>query len=219
MESVNSKRPSLVEVAKKQRQISIIKKLQSGRINKSEVKELEDYEKGPLPEGCVNTLEQVAKAFGKSVRTVGYWVKDGMPVERDGTYNLKTIQAWRSTKAEKRGASGSLFNQKTTWEIARLQEDVRKRKIDNDVKRGKLIPRATVEKELVNISLAMKRELLLLPNTVALKCVGQDARTIKTIVQGEVVNVLNRIAEAKIFDKIKEKHGKDSDHTNTEPLD
>jgi len=198
-------------MAKKRRHIHLLEKMQRGKastpaLTKREIKELEELDSAPDSPGVVDSQEKVAKAFAVSVRTVARWQKEGMPASRDGKYNLQDVQNWKADR-EGRPAGGrkGIYADKTRWEIARLKEDVKKRRIENEVRRGSLISRAKVEKELVSISLAMKRALLGLPNTISLRCFGQEPRKIKVIVQEEMESIICKISEAKIFDQKKER--------------
>jgi len=44
----------------------------------------------------LKTMVGVAKAFGKRPRTVSEWKKQGMPIEADGSYDLKKIAKWKA---------------------------------------------------------------------------------------------------------------------------
>jgi len=211
MDNFKNQKIRIIEMAKKRRQIQLIEKLQSGRsstpaLKKGEIRELEELSSESESRGYAESQESVARAFGVSVRTVARWLKEGMPPAQDGKYDLEKINSWRAEHEGKvSGGRKGVYADKVRWEIARLKEDVKKRRIENDVRKGKLILRDKVEKELINISLAMKRALLVLPNTISLRCFGQEPRKIKAIVQEEVENVIDRISESKIFDKKKEK--------------
>jgi len=54
-------------------------------------------------------IEQVARHFGKSPRTVYRWVARGMPVEDDGRFDLRKISVWvRKRKGMGAAASGGV---------------------------------------------------------------------------------------------------------------
>ena len=94
---------NIFELGKKKRMIVLMEKIQSGKITKSELKELEVYEnqKKPVLPNIMQTQEEVAKALKVSSRTVRYWGSDGMPTNPDGTYDIIKIQAWRTAKNKK----------------------------------------------------------------------------------------------------------------------
>jgi len=91
-------KPDVVAMANKKRHIYLLEKLQKNKpLTKSEIKELAAFEKGSQSPALVNSQYLVATAFDVSIRTVARWVKDGMPVRKDGYYNILEIKDWRTS--------------------------------------------------------------------------------------------------------------------------
>ena len=206
MEEQNKQNPKIIEMAKKRRHIHLLEKLQRGKsasptLNKSELKELEQFENDPNSPGIVDTLEKIAKIFGVSVRTVTYWKKDGMPVTSKGKYNLEDIHNWRKFKKQQKKIS----EKKTIpWDVRFREFKARTAELNFKRAIGELIPRDIVEKEIIQVSLGIKRLLLALPQQVAPQLVGLDSRQICNLLTARITEAIKDIAEGKkLVKKIK----------------
>lgn len=47
----------------------------------------------------VRTMVELAKVFNVSQPRISQWKKQGMPIQDDGSYNIKNITVWRALKA------------------------------------------------------------------------------------------------------------------------
>lgn len=194
----NEKRINVVEMAKRKRHIHLLEKLQKGKsLTPTEIKDLSRYEEGPVQPGIVENQEQVAKAFGVSARTVRHWIKDNMPVTKDGRYDLKEIQAWRFIKGKRRdsGQKKNLDN----WEAKYREFKAKTAEIEYRKKLGELIPRADVERGLVQIIIAVKRAFLALPRAMAPQLMGLEPRQIEALLNVRIKEIIKMFSEDRIF--------------------
>lgn len=193
----NEKRVNVVEMAKRKRHIHLLEKLQKGKdLTPTEIKDLSRFEEGPIPPGIVENQDQVAKAFGISARTVRHWIKDGMPVTKEGRYDVKEIQAWRFIHAKKRG------NQKKNqenWEAKYREFKAKTAEIEYRKRLGELIPRTDVEKGLVQIIIAVKRAFLALPRAMAPQLMGLEPRQIEALLTVRIKEIIKMFSEDRIF--------------------
>lgn len=163
----------------------------------------------------VDTQEQVARVYGVSVRTIQHWQRDGMPVTKDKRYDIREIQQWRQIKRSKRqrqndeGEQADVRYRKAKAELAEMQLYE---------KRGELIPRDVVERELVQISLAAKRALLALPRNLAPQLDGLDIRERESLLRLRIAEIASQFETGAIFEKIR-KDQNHADRNNTDNLD
>lgn len=210
MEENIKQKPSLIEMAKKRRHIHLLEKLHRGKsasptLSKSEIKELEKYENDPNSPGVVDSQEKVAKVFGVSTRTVAYWTRDGMPTTPQGKYDLLEIRAWRTLKKQKKGQSVKKDSLEV-WDARFREYKARLAEIALKKASGELVSRAQVEKDLIHISLTVKRAFLALPRQLAPQLIGLEARQIESILASRVKEIISAFADGQIF--IKEKKGR-----------
>lgn len=72
----------------------------------------------------VRSLTAVGKHFGISQPAISKWKKLGMPIEEDGSYNLKRITAWRALRVAQE--ADSLLPAKAEGEDAEVLAEVKK---------------------------------------------------------------------------------------------
>lgn len=210
-QNTDKKQIGIVAVAKKKRQIHLYEKIQKGQsLSRSELKELERYEDGNHSPAVVESMEEVAKAFGlKTVRTVQRWKKDGMPCKGGDRYDIKEITAWKIGKEfQKTGNSDSDINGDGYW-----QNRYRKAKALNEELRyrenlGQLIPRADVEKLGVQKVIQIRRAFQALPRSLAPQLVGLEAREIEALLAEKTKEIIAGFTRDKV--KIGSSHAKKS---------
>lgn len=207
---------NLVDMAKKRRHLHLVEKLARGKsstpsLSKAELKELEQFEKDPKSPGIVDTQEKVAKAFGISDRTVRYWIKDGMPITNHGTFDLTEIQAWRFIRNKKKQSAGGRKNNIEEWDVKYREYKARLAEIALKKEMELLIPRERVEKDLIRISLTIKRRLLMFPRTVAPQLTGLETRQIEAILAARIKEIIIIFATGEIFAKRVKKDAKGVD--------
>jgi len=183
---------SIVDVAKKQRHASLLKKMQSGKaLTRRELSELRALEEPPLPAGVVRTQEEAARILSVTVRTVQNWKRDGMPVTKQGYYDLKEIEKWR--RRVRRGEGDGVSErerhdaQLKKWRSLLV-------KLEYEEARGNLIRREDVEAERTARILAVKRPLLALPKKVAPRLEGLTARQIEVFLREEIKEILKQFS-------------------------
>ena len=159
----------------------ILKKIKEGRIlTPSEVKSLnlleEKLQSGAVEKGedptIVNSLEKVARHFGKSLRQVQRWAKEGMPGLSGGRYNLMQIEAWRKLKKGGRGPAAPVDpsrhgqpaliveGDKDYWDMRAKKAQAEQREMDLRLRQGELVERKEVEQLFIARIMAVKQGLL-----------------------------------------------------------
>ncbi len=197
--NVNDK-PNLLEIARQQRHVKIIEKMQRGiSLTQAEIKELAKYEGGDSSPGIVENQENVAKLFCVSTRTIANWAKDGMPVTKDGRYNIIEIQAWRFDKANKQRAGNKKSPEDWLLRYREFKAKLEEIKLKTTI--GELVSKREVEAGLIQISIAIKRALLALPRAVAPRLVGLEPREMEGIIRERVEEIINLFAQDRIFKK------------------
>jgi len=204
-------KPNLLEIAKKQREVKLIEKMQKGMaLTPSEMKELAKYQDGGSLPGVLSTQDQVAQVFRVSTRTVANWAKDGMPVTKEGHYDILEIQTWKFNKGRKSTGKND------DWDATYREYKAKVEQIKFKTMIAELISMREVEDGLVQVSIAIKRALLSLPRMVAPRLVGLEVREIENILRERVEEIINIFAKDQIFKKGK---SDDSDGEKTKDLD
>jgi hypothetical protein len=91
-----------------------------------------------LPTGVVPTQRAAAKALSTTTKTLRAWRSEGAPgFNADGSINLTELAKWVEARQKERGDSLNFKEQKTL-------EEIRKLRLANDQKEGRLVERAWV---------------------------------------------------------------------------
>lgn len=184
----------IVEMAKKKRHIHLLSKMQKNQsLSKGEIEELRKYEKGSPAPGIVDSQEKVAKVFHVSTRQVRYWIKDGMPVLGDDTYDITAIQAWRILKKEKKAAGGKA--EPEGWDSKFRKMKALLAEIEYKKQLGELVPRDEVMSGLIQRIIAVKTAFLSLPQTVAPQLIGLEPRQIEIILTEHIGIIIKNFSE------------------------
>lgn len=205
-EAVN--KPDVVKIAKSRRHLKMMEDLQQGKtLTPAQIRELAEYEGGGESDpGILATQDQVAKVFRVTVRTVRYWVQSGMPVMKNGRYDLAEIVAWKFIRDQSLLTEG----RKNGDDWVGLYREC-KAKIE-EIKlwtiKGNVIPKQEVERGLVQVSIAIKRALLALPRSIAPRLVGLEPREIEAVLRERVEEIINLFAKELIFGKTGKPGGK-----------
>jgi phage terminase Nu1 subunit (DNA packaging protein) len=157
----------------------ILKKIKEGEIlTPSEVKSFDLLEKklqGSKAEeetSIVNSMGKVAQHFGKSLRQVQRWARQGMPVLSGGRYDLLQVEAWRRLKKGGRGpavmsdprSQGQPYlvaeGDKDYWDMRAKKAQAEQRELDLRQRRGELVERQEVEQLFISRIMAVKQGLL-----------------------------------------------------------
>lgn len=183
---------NLAEIARKKRYLHLIEKLHGGTaLSKQEIKELEDFEAEPLGDTAVKTIEEVAKIMEVNWRTVYRWKRDGMPVTKDGYYDLEEIKKWYDGKT---GNTDGEIEGKIYWETK-----LRKYKaslLELELKRvtGELLPRDEVEEGRIARIIAIKRAFLALPTRLAPVLAMKEPREIEVELYEAISEIIDEFA-------------------------
>lgn len=73
-----------------------------------------------LSDGCLKTKRSVARHYGVSPRTIYTWIKEGMPVEKNGTFNIDRIFFWlqqREIKKKQRPCKSGRKKKERIWKL------------------------------------------------------------------------------------------------------
>ena len=187
-------KPDIVELAKKKRYLHLLEKVQNGKpLTNAELRELAKNEGIPKTEDEVETQEEVAAAFGVSVRTVQHWQREGMPVTPNGYYNLSKIKVWRFERNQK---DDVILNREAL--DARLKE-IRIKREEAKLKKelGELIAKNDVQKVMDQLITVFKRSFLSLPRSLAPQLVGLEPREIEAIISARIKEIIISFSQGK----------------------
>jgi len=192
-EKITFNKQSIAELADKRRYLYLVEKMQRGALTRAEIAELRRYEAGPLPDTIVETAEEVAKVMEVTYRTVQRWKREGMPVTKEGFYDLEEIKAWHlSTLAKGKRAKGKDFwDEKISKFKAGLLE------LELLETSGLLLPKEEVERDRINRIMTVKRTFLALPTRMAPILAMKEPREIEALLQEAVGEIIDEFAGAK----------------------
>ena len=183
---------SIAEIAKKKRQLYLYNKMQSGKpLSVSEIKEVEAFEASTLSPGVVRTQAEVAQALGVTKRTIERWVSQGMPITREGNYDLLDIKAWKVTRKRFKYLKD---NEKEKWDIEYRKNKALIIKIEYEKTLGQLISREEVEKGRIARILAVKNAFLVLPTRLAPLLAMKEPVEIQEILYENIAEILDDFA-------------------------
>lgn len=148
----------------------------------------------------VTTLEQVAKVFEVSTRTVQFWKRDGMPVMPDGRYNLDDIRKWRIARGDHKCSPEALTKDALSAELQKIK--IKREEMRFQKEMGELIAKSEVEGVLVHLLLAFKRSLLSLGRNISPQLTGLEPREIEAIINAKMRQILQDFSEGKKLFKV-----------------
>jgi phage terminase Nu1 subunit (DNA packaging protein) len=138
------------------------------------------------------TQRAVAERMGVAVRTVQYWIHEGMPVLPEGQYDIDMITEWRARR---------MADQKT--EKDPQDPDVRFRtakaklaEMELAKRMGDLLPREEVEAQWLNVLMSLKKELLALPKALTPRLARLEAKEIQVILSQHVRGMIEAFQKA-----------------------
>jgi len=197
MENKRAKDIRIVEMAKKKRQIYLIEKLQSNKpLSRGEMKELDEYFGKKMPSGIVKTQEGLAKKLGVSLRTIGYWAKDGLPRTKQGFYDLKMVQDWRFSN-DKRNKTKGFKKKDVDWESEYRKYKAKLAEMEWKEKKGQLVPVRDVERDNVRKIVVIKQKFLALPGIIAPQLVGLRVRKIEEVLRIRIEEIIDDFAQGR----------------------
>ncbi len=201
---MTEQKKSLVEIAKKQRYLYLVENLQKGKtLTKQEIAELEKFEAEPLPSMVVQTYQEVAKVLEVSIKTVQRWKKEGMPVTKDGYYDLEQVKEWQIKRIEESKKYDK--ESKAYWDQKLLRGKVEKIEFEIKQMRGELVPKEDVEQERVARIMAVKRAFLALPTALAPTLAMKDPREIQKTLYESIGEIIDDFAGVRKIKKNKKR--------------
>jgi len=192
---LTEEKQNLAEIARKKRHLYLIQKLNTGNLTKPEIKELEEFEKGEEKRVIVKTLEELAEVMNVSERTIFRWKKEGMPVTKEGFYDLEEISEWYKTKVGLIPADES--EGKFYWQELILKCKARLLEIEVAKAQGELMPRQEVEQGWAMRVAAVRAEFTALPDRVAPILAMKEPREIKKLLLDAIIEITDEFAGVK----------------------
>ncbi len=154
----------------------------------------------------------LAKIFGVSTNTVGKWMGEGCPHERDGReveFETVAVMEWmygeqptlnvvKSRITADYGEGDESERLDPEQEKARAdKERADKLALDNQIRRGELVWAVDVEQEWAKVLMTVRAGFLALPSMVSEEiAVLVDARQVKGRLSEEVNEILEELANA-----------------------
>lgn len=181
----------------KKRHVELLQKMQQGKTLKpGEIKELEQFEAKAKPEpaqeeapaldpGVVRTQNDLAKAVRKTLRTIGYWISEGMPVNADGTYHIATIVEWRVLRDTNKILPGDDGHKR---ELDKIK--AQRAQFELEQMKGEHVSRKEVDEENTRKIHALKTSLLTIPKVLAPRLHGLTEKEIHHIMTETIKNVI-----------------------------
>jgi phage terminase Nu1 subunit (DNA packaging protein) len=194
-EVLTEEKQNLAEIARKKRHLYLIQKLNTGNLTKPEIKELEEFEKGDEKRVIVKTLDELQEVMNVSERTLFRWKKEGMPVTKEGFYDLEEISEWYKTKVGLIPADES--EGKFYWQELILKCKARLLEIEVAKAQGELMPRKEVEQGWAMRVSAVRAEFTALPDRVAPILAMKEPREIKKLLLDAIIEITDEFAGVK----------------------
>jgi hypothetical protein len=133
--------------------------------------------------GIIDNVEELAKHFGASTRTIYRWIKAGMPVLADGRFDALVITAWRrGKKGEVISAPDNIApstagvnipaptanpaDNKDFWDKENKKHQAQMRELDLRKRRGELVEANKIQDLFVARIAAVKKGLIAFERTL-----------------------------------------------------
>lgn len=188
------KKVNVLDMAKKKRHIYLLEKIQKGKTLKpTEITELEKFEgKESLPVGVVVTQGDVAKYFNVTIRTIGNWCREGLPKTENGYFDLAIIRKWREVKdaARKKGKDPNMAEYDMRFRRAKAELA----EMELARRRGELLDRQEVERNLILMVQTVKAALLSLPKQLAPQVAVIDVKAAQVILEKRIREIIENFA-------------------------
>lgn len=190
-------RKDISSVADQKRHLHLLQKLgEKGYLSERETKELKKFEAvEEKRHGVVFTHEDLATVFKISRQSVHKWIKNGMPVEPDGSFDILKIKQWHTDRSNKKDDDREEDFDKLTGEVK-----YRLLKLKLDQVQGSLISREEVKEDLGNEILVIKLHFLSLPKQLAPQLFGLEIVEIEEVMGKKIKEIISGFAKGK-YDK------------------
>lgn len=138
------------------------------------------------------TQRAVAAHLGVSVRTVQYWIREGMPVRPDGKYDLEAISEWKIQRMAENTKPKDPQDPEVRYRTAKAKTaEIQLAKL-----MGELLPREEVEAQWLNVLMALKKNMLALPKSLAPRLARLEAKEVQTILSQHVRRMIETFQKA-----------------------
>ena len=139
-----------------------------------------------------------ARTMNVTDRTVRNWIlRDGMPVNPDGTVNPLEAKAWKAMQEETREQKGQDSDGKGRehWELEYRKAKALLADIELKKKTGELLEKKSVEEKTIFKILAVKSALLSLPKFLPPQLEGLDRAGIADVLRLRIEEIINDFAK------------------------
>lgn len=131
------------------------------------------------PAAVVGSRAELAKRLGRSERTIGEYIGRGMP-GNPGSYNVADCQAWlaesiRSAKPDEGDSSIALQIRRA--ELAEREENVRSKRLKNDLLEGRMYLVDEVELAAAELTNRIRERLERIPTEISQALPAKHRRT------------------------------------------
>lgn len=192
---MTEEKQNLAEIARKKRHLYLIQKLNTGQLTKREIKELEEFEKGEEKKVIVKTFEELAEVMNVSQRTLFRWKREGMPITKEGYYDLEKIAEWYKTKVGFIPADEG--EGKFYWQETILKCKARLLEMEVAKAQAELMPRKEIEQGWAMQVAAVRAEFTALPDRIAPRLAMKEPREIKTLLLEAIIEITDEFAGVK----------------------
>ena len=139
------------------------------------------------------TIDEVAKLVGRSRQTLHQYQRDGVDV-----HDVNAVRAHmaklRPPPGRPSAESDDLREQKLQAEIAKLNEEVRAKELDNRVREGELVPRDAVERWLMSFATEFRQTIQSWPAIVVSEVPGDVRLVVDDVLTEQVRLLLTRLS-------------------------
>jgi len=147
-------------------------------------------------------VEKLAKAFNRDARRIQQLVKEGMPRQGRGQYDLGACMLWYirylQDLVEKKSANvgGGEFLGLNDQRVRGLRADAELKEMELALKRGQTAKLTDVRASLSDLVLMTKARLLAIPPRLAVEVMGEGSRVmIQAKIEQAIKDALNQLAD------------------------
>jgi transposase len=186
-----TKKMDVVEIAKKKRHLALMEKVQRGAaLTATELRDLRAFEgNADLSAGQVGSIEEIAKAFNVSLRTVQRWISQGMPQGDDGEFDLLEIQSWRYSR------ESTLTDKDREWETAYRKYKALLAEIEYRKRIGELLPRQEVEENMSRAFLKIRMQFQALPRRIVPQLEGLEINEREALLTDRIEEICHELGQ------------------------
>lgn len=135
------------------------------------------------PKWTATTLAEVAEFFGLALQTVKQWRTESPPMPGgDGGYPMKEVVAWRLAKLQNNSTSDA----KKLAEVESIRLVNERRQMENAHKRGLLIEREEIERDMSLLWSRLSARLQGIPDRISTLVPAEIKATAKQRVEQEI---------------------------------